>query len=71
MKRLQSAGVGSVRKQAEPICLEEEELLWEKKLLGDHSPDALLNTMVFDSILHCAVEVSTDNFAIILAKLTL
>ena len=45
MKRLQSAGVGSVRKQAEPICLEEEELLWEKKLLGDHSPDALLNTM--------------------------
>ena len=31
MKRLQSKGIGSVRKQAEPFSTEEEELLWEKK----------------------------------------
>ena len=32
MKWLQASGVGSVRKQAEPLTLEEEELLWEKLL---------------------------------------
>ncbi len=74
MKQLQSAGVGSVYKQAELLCLEEEELLWDKKkILGDHSADTLLNIYyrcsLMDSILHCAVEVSTDNFAIILARL--
>ena len=38
MKRLQSAGLGSEKKQAEPLTLEEEELLWEKQILGDHNP---------------------------------
>ena len=42
MKRLQSAGLGSERKQAEPLTLEEEEMLWEKKILGDHNPKTLL-----------------------------
>ena len=46
MKRLQALGVGSKKKQAEPLT-EEEEILWQKGLLGDHSPQALLNTMVF------------------------
>lgn len=55
MKRLQASGVGSARKQAEPLTLEEEELLWEKKLLGDHSPKALLNTMVFMNGLYFAL----------------
>ena len=44
MKRLQSAGLGSERKQAEPLTLEEEQL-WE--ILGDHNPKALLNTIMF------------------------
>ena len=47
MKRLQSNGLGSKRKQAEPLTLEEEEELWNKKVLGDHNPHALLNTVVF------------------------
>ena len=47
MKRLQSAGLGSERKQAEPLNLEEEEQLWEKQILGDHNPKALLNTVMF------------------------
>lgn len=47
MKRLQSASIGSIKKQAEPLTMEEEEQLWEKKILGDHSPKALSNTMMF------------------------
>ena len=47
MKRLQTMGLGSKVKQAEPITEEEEELLWDKGLLGDYTPQALLNTMVY------------------------
>ena len=46
MKRLQSKGCGSVHRQAEPLTIEEE-MLWDKKILGDHTPETLLNTMIF------------------------
>ena len=55
MKRLQSTGIGSVKKQAEPLTLKEVELLWQKKLLGDHNPKSLLNMMVFMNGLHFAL----------------
>ena len=55
MKKIQSSGKGSIKKQAEPLSLEEEELLWEKKLLGDHSPETLLNTIVFMNGLYIAL----------------
>ena len=47
MKRLQQKGLGSKKRQAEPITEQEEELLWSKGLLGDGSPQVLLNTMVY------------------------
>ena len=47
MKRLQSSGKGSNKRQAEPLTPENEELLWEKGLLGDSTPQALLDTMIF------------------------
>lgn len=46
MKRLQSKGLGSTHKQAEPLTEDEEELLWEK-ILGGHSPETLLQPMIF------------------------
>lgn len=47
MKRLTSLGVGAVKKQAEAFSREQEDLLWKKKLLGDHNGQTLLNTLVF------------------------
>ena len=47
MKRLQSAGVGSQKRQAEVITRQEEDRMWEKGLLGDTTPQSLLDSMVF------------------------
>ena len=47
MKRLQSLGIGTKKHQAEPLTEEEEEQLWSTGQLGDHSPQALLDTMLF------------------------
>lgn len=47
MKRLQGEGVGSKHRQAEPLTQEEEEVLWEKGLLGGHSSRALVDTMLY------------------------
>ncbi len=55
MKRLQSKGLGSSHKQAEPLTIEDEELLWDKKVLGDHSPESLLNTMIYMNGLYFAL----------------
>ena len=42
MKRLQRCGLGSKRKKAEPITSEEEEILWQRGILGSSSPQALV-----------------------------
>ena len=38
MKRIQLLGIGTKRRQAEPLTCEEEEILWQTGKLGDHSP---------------------------------
>ena len=39
--------VGPTVKQAEPLCKDQEQKLWNLGLLGEDSPSVLLNTMVF------------------------
>ena len=61
MKRLQALGVGSKKRQAEPLTEEEEEVLWQKGLLGDHTPQALLDTMVFMNGLYFALRSGNEH----------
>ena len=46
----------AVKKQAEPIIEQEEELLWEKGLLGDATPQSLLDSCVHEWALLCPTE---------------
>ena len=54
MKRLQAAGKGTKKKQAEPLTIQEE-ILWQKGLLGDHNPQVLLDTIIFMNGLNFAL----------------
>ena len=61
MKRLQKSGLGSHKKKAEPLTIEEEELLWQKGLLGSHSPQALVDTMVVLNGLYFALSSGSEH----------
>ena len=61
MKRLQQSGLGSKRRQAEPLTLEEEELLWKKGLLGSSNPQTLLDTVLFMSGMYFALRSGAEH----------
>ena len=61
MKRLQSSGIGSKRKQAEVLTQEEDEVLWQKGLLGKATPQTLLDTMVFMNGLYFALHSGREH----------
>ena len=46
-RRIRRNGAGKQKGQAEVITEDEEELLWSKGILGDHTPQALLNTVFY------------------------
>ena len=61
MKRLRSLGLGVKCKQAEPITVEEETSLWDKGLLGDHTPQSLLDTMIYLCGVHFALRSGQEH----------
>ena len=62
MKRIKAvAAVLTHPKRAEPIMEYEGEMLWKKGLLGSHSPQSLVDTMVFMSWLHFALISSAEH----------
>ena len=46
-KQLLADGIGAEKKQARVITEEEENILWEKKVLVCHSPKSLLHTILY------------------------
>ena len=55
MKRLKAAGIASKSRKAEPLTEQEEELLWDQGILGDSTPQALLNTVFFQNGINFAL----------------
>ena len=61
MKRLQSLGIGSKKKQAEVLTEADEDLLWAKGLLGGKTPKMLLDTVVFYNGLYFALRSGREH----------
>ncbi len=61
MKRLQSKGIGSTKRQAEVLTREDEEKLWKEGLLGDTTPQQLLDTIIFYNGLYFALRSGREH----------
>ena len=55
MKRLQALGIGKVQRKAKLIRYEDKEILWSNRILGDISPQSLLDTMLHNIWLYFAL----------------
>jgi len=60
MKRLSVMGMG-MKKQVQPIGAQEDERLWQLGLLGDHSAQALVDTIVFQMGLFFALRSGQEH----------
>ena len=61
MKRLKSAALGAKPKQAEPLSEEDEEKLWQAKVIGVHSSQALLNTIIYMNGVYFALRSGAEH----------
>ncbi|XP_046367712.2 transcriptional regulator QRICH1-like [Haliotis rufescens] len=47
MKKLAARGIGIVKRKADIISCEQEDILWDKGILGDDTPQKLLDTLLY------------------------
>ncbi len=47
MKELSTAGIICHKKQAQPITLQQEEEMWQNGILGNDTPEKLVNTLLY------------------------
>ncbi|XP_021360810.1 zinc finger MYM-type protein 2-like [Mizuhopecten yessoensis] len=61
MKNLAKQGLGINKKQAEIITEEQEQLMWEKGVLGTDTPEKLLNTLVYQLGLNLSLRAGQEH----------
>ena len=61
MKRHTAEGIGNSVRKAQVITFMDEDLLWSLGLLGVHSPQVLLNTVLFVLGMSCALRVGKEH----------
>ena len=52
MKERSAAGIGLIRKRAEVITMDEENQMWESRMLGEDFGKQLVETLVYLFVLH-------------------
>ena len=62
MKECAQQNVGTVVKQAQLIPLNYESALWEKGILGEHTPDLLRDTVLFLLGIHCDLRAGDKHY---------
>ena len=60
-KRSHEKGVGVIKKQAEVISKDEEELMWNKGILGDKDSQTLIDTVLYLNGLHFALRSGKEH----------
>ena len=61
MKQRAASGLGNIVRQAEVLTFTDEDLLWCLGLLGTHSPEVLVNTVVFMLGLSCSLRAGKEH----------
>ena len=61
MKDRVACGVDAKVHKAGVLDFQDEELLWSLRILGTHSPQVLINTIVFSLGLHCALRAGKEH----------
>ena len=56
-------------RRAEPLTIEEENQLWQCRLLGEHSPQALLDTMLFLCGMYFALRSGQEHRNLVMSQI--
>ncbi|XP_048239442.1 uncharacterized protein KIAA1958-like [Haliotis rufescens] len=61
MKSLAKQGIGIEKRQANVVSDDQEDILWEKGMLGEDTPQKLLDTLVYLIGLNCALRAGDEH----------
>ena len=64
MKERASQNIGLVKKQAQFISMRFEDGLWERRVLGEDTPDKLRSTVLFLIGVNCALRAGDEHYAL-------
>jgi hypothetical protein len=61
MKSLSKQGIGLKRRQADIISIDQENIMWQKEILGSDSPKRLLDTLLYSIGLNFALRAAQEH----------